>query len=68
MTETSKRGEYVCELCKDHDKDFRVPAGDRIGVTLMREHLHKEHPLVVLTKSGHINDPLGPLGPPDVDW
>lgn len=40
---TSKAGIWVCNTCKDQGKDYSVPAGDEIGVILMRAHLKDEH-------------------------
>lgn len=51
MTE-GKRGDYVCNLCAAQGKDFRVPAGDPIGVGIMRQHLADEHPQVWRTTGG----------------
>ena len=35
--------DYVCNLCKDANEDFRVPAGDHVGVAIMKEHLKEKH-------------------------
>lgn len=34
---------WVCNTCKDAGKEFKVPAGDAIGVMIMKDHLKEEH-------------------------
>lgn len=46
--------EYSCNLCKDENKEFKVPAGDHVGVALMKQHLMEKHGVQEL-----INQPKG---------
>ncbi len=36
---------YICRLCVQDGTEFKVPAGDHIGVELMRYHILEMHPL-----------------------
>lgn len=58
-------GVYTCEVCREEGREpFQAPAGDHIGVEIMRAHLEDSHGIVPLRLREPLSSPE-PLYPED---